>query len=64
MTLCKSATVTGYDFELRLRYRIAFEIKKQKQNIVHARGSYTVDVPNFPRRTILIAQKMVHGVNN
>ena len=43
---------------------IAFEIKKQKQNIVHARGSYTEDVPNFPRRTILIAQKMVHGVNN
>ena len=31
--LCK---ITGYDLQLHLRYRIAFGIKKQKKDIVHA----------------------------
>ena len=52
---------------------IAFEIKKQKQNIVHAQkcftlpvsltGSYTEDEPNFPPQNNLILQKKVSGVD-
>ena len=66
--LCK---MTGHNLQLHLRYRNSFEIKKQKQNIVHAQkcftlpvsftGSYTEDEPNFRRQNNLILQKKVSG---
>ena len=52
---------------------IEFEIKKQKQNIVHAQKCFTLpviftgfcteDEPNFSRQNNLILQKKVSGVD-
>ena len=60
--------MTGYDLQLHLRYRIAFGIKKQKSNIVHAHITREFHRflhqrwAKFPRQNNHILQKMMAGV--